>query len=239
MSFFSNYIDFIALAWFLFCFIGYTKYSRRKAKTVPCLSNMLDLYRQDSMRIMMRRENRIPDVTMVGNLERNGAFFASSCLLILAGILTSLGYTDKAMEVFRDFPFSSMPTREIWELRMGVLLALFVYAFFKFSWAMRLYNVIGLMIASAPLPGDSKVSPAEREALAVNSGRIFNQGGDAFNLGLRTFYYALAIIAWFIHPLLFMVMSALVVYVLYRREFRSDAMKTLNLGKKFETKQEG
>lgn len=238
VSFFSSYIDFVALAWFLICFIGYTNYSRFKAKKVPCLSNTLDLYREDWMRIMMRRENRISDASVVGGLERNGAFFASSCLLILAGILTSLGYTNQAMEVFRDFPFSSVPTREIWELRMAVLLALFVYAFFKFTWSMRLYAMVAVMIGSAPLPGDPKVSPAEREALAINSGRICNQAGDSFNLGLRTFYYALAIISWFINPVFFMLTSAFVVHVLYRREFKSDAMKTLSMGKTFEDPQE-
>lgn len=238
MSFFSDYIDFIALAWFLVCFIGYTQYSRRKAKTVPCLSNLLDIYRQDWLREVMKRENRISDVSIVGSLERNGAFFASSCLLILAGILTSLGYTNQAMEVFRDFPFSSVPTREVWELRMAVLLVLFVYAFFKFTWSIRLYNFLNVMIGSSPAPTESKISPAQREALAVNAGRICNQAGDAFNLGLRTFYYALAIISWFINPVFFMFTSAFVVYILYRREFRSDAMKTLSLGKTFEDKRE-
>lgn len=190
------------------------------------------------MLVLMKRDNRIADVSIVASLERNGAFFASSCLLILAGILTSLGYTNQAMEVFRDFPFSNVSTREVWELRMAVLLALFVYAFFKFTWSMRLYAFLSVMVGSAPLPGDTKVSPAEREALALNSARICNQAGDAFNLGLRTFYYALAIISWFLNPVFFMVTSAFVVYVLYRREFRSDAMKTLNLGKTFEDKRE-
>src|SRR5690554_1749776 len=162
------------------------------------------------MRVMMRRDNRIPDASVVASLERNGAFFASSCLLILAGIITSLGYTNQAMEVFRDLPFSSVPTREVWELRMAVLLALFVYAFFKFTWSMRLYNFCAIMIGSAPIPNDGKTSPAQKESLAVSTARIANQAGNAFNLGLRTFYYALAIISWFVNPVIFMATSSFV-----------------------------
>ncbi len=68
--------------------------------------------------------------TSTGN---NGAFFASSCLLILAGIITALGYTSEAMEVFATMPFGVVPSREIWELRLVVLMVVFVYAFFKFT----------------------------------------------------------------------------------------------------------
>lgn len=234
MNIVSQYLDIFALAWFLLCWGGYTSYSRKKAKTTPCLSNTLDLYREDWMRVMLRRDNRISDASVVGSLERNGAFFASSCLLILAGILTSLGYTEQAMKVFQDVPYGHIPTKPVWELRMVVLMALFIYAFFKFTWSMRLYNFVAVMIGAAPLITDSKVSPASREALAVNSARICNQAGDAFNLGLRTFYYALAVISWFIHPILFVVISTFVVYILYRREFRSDAFKTLSQGKFFD-----
>ena len=162
----SNLLELIALLWFLVCWLGYTEYSKRRAADRPCLSNTLDLYREDWMRVMLRRENRIADASVVGNLERNGAFFASSCLLILAGIITALGYTQEVMEVFSTMPFGTLPTREIWELRMVVLLVVFIYAFFKFTWSMRMYNFVSVMVGSAPPPDDTKTSPAGREAFA-------------------------------------------------------------------------
>lgn len=228
------YLELIALFWFLICWMGYTWYSRDRANSRDCLSNTLDLYREDWMRVMLKRENRISDASVVGNLERNGAFFASSCLLILAGIITALGYTREAMEIFATMPFSAVPSREIWELRLVVLLVVFVYAFFKFTWSMRMYNFVAVMIGSAPLPDDTKTSPAAREAFARSAGKICNLAGDAFNLGLRSYYYALAVVAWFIHPLVFIAASTLVVIVLYRREFRSAALSGLRAGKVFE-----
>ncbi|BFN14005.1 MULTISPECIES: DUF599 domain-containing protein [Marinobacter] len=230
----SYYLEFLALIWFFVCWGGYTWYSRNRANSRSCLSNTLDLYREDWMRVMLKRENRISDASVVGNLERNGAFFASSCLLILAGIITALGYTSEAMEIFATMPFSAVPSREIWELRLVVLLVVFIYAFFKFTWSMRMYNFVAVMIGSAPLPDDSKTSPAAREAFARSAGNICNLAGDAFNLGLRSYYYALAVVAWFIHPVAFMAASTLVVYVLYRREFHSDALSALRDGKVFE-----
>ena len=230
----THYLDFLALIWFLACWGGYTWYSRNRADSRACLSNTLDLYREDWMRVMLKRDNRISDASVVGNLERNGAFFASSCLLILAGIITALGYTSEAMEVFATMPFGVVPSREIWELRLVVLMAVFVYAFFKFTWSMRMYNFVAVMIGSAPMPDDSKTSPAAREAFARSAGAICNQAGDTFNLGLRSYYYALAVVAWFIHPLALIAAATLVVYVLYRREFHSDALASLRAGKVFE-----
>lgn len=181
----------------------------------------------------------MPDASIIGVLERNGAFFASSCLLILAGILTALGYTQEVMDIFGSLPFGSAPSRWVWELRMVVLMTLFVYAFFKFTWSMRLYNFVGVMIAGAPLPSDSKVSAGAREALALNSAAICNQAGDAFNLGLRSYYYALAVVSWLIHPVLLIVTSTFVVFVLYRREFKSDALSSLQAGKVFDQAGDG
>jgi len=230
----GHLIELAALLWFFACWVGYTLYSRRRAVDRPCLSNTLDLYREDWMRTMLRRENRMPDASVVGNLERNGAFFASSSLLILAGIITALGYTSEAMEVFATLPFSVVPSRELWELRLVVLLVVFVYAFFKFTWSMRMYNFVSVMVGSAPVPGDTKVSPAAKEAFARSAGRVCNLAGDAFNLGLRSFYYALAVVAWFFHPVALIVASTVVVIVLYRREFCSDALTALRSGKVFE-----
>lgn len=230
----GNYLEFIALVWFLVCWLGYSEYSRRMARDRPCLSNTLDLYREDWMRVMLRRDNRISDASVVGNLERNGAFFASSCLLILAGIITALGYTQEVMEVFSTLPFGTLPSRAIWEMRMVVLLAIFIYAFFKFTWSMRMYNFVAVLIGSAPLVGDTKASPASREAFAKSAANVCNLAGDAFNLGLRSYYYALAVVSWFIHPVVFMAASTLIVIILYRREFRSDALLALRSGKVFE-----
>jgi uncharacterized membrane protein len=228
------YLELASLVWFLICWLGYSLYSQHAADKRPCLSNTLDLYRTDWMRVMLSRENRISDASVVGNLERNGAFFASSCLLILAGIITALGYTQQVMEVFSTMPFGTLPSRPVFEMRMILLMVIFIYAFFKFTWSMRTYNFLAVLIGAAPLAGDTKASPAARDAFARSAATVCNQAGDAFNLGLRSYYYALAVVAWFVHPVAFIGASTLIVIILYRREFRSDALVALRAGKVFE-----
>ncbi len=47
------------------------------------------------------------------------------------------------------------------------------------------------------------------------------------NFGLRSYYFGMAMLTWFISPWLFMVMSVGVVLVLYRREFHSDVLDVM------------
>jgi len=50
---------------------------------------------------------------------------------------------------------------------------------------------------------------------------------EAFNSGLRAYYMSFAAISWIFSSTAFIVVSVLVVFVLYRREFRSDVLDVL------------
>lgn len=50
-------------------------------------------------------------------------------MLILAGLMTVLGSTDKAIDVIADIPFAVQATREEWEIKIVMMIVLFVYAF--------------------------------------------------------------------------------------------------------------
>ncbi|PZP49523.1 MAG: DUF599 domain-containing protein, partial [Azospira oryzae] len=51
--------------------------------------------------------------------------------------------------------------------------------------------------------------------------------GDEFHRGIRAYYFGLAALTWFVQPWLFMVATALVIFVLYRQNFASAALKAL------------
>lgn len=100
----SNFNNLLAIAWFALCWGGYTRYAIWKGRDTACLASVLHLYREDWMRRMLLRDNRIADASVIGNLERNASFFASSTLIILAGILTVLGASDRALSLLADLP---------------------------------------------------------------------------------------------------------------------------------------
>ncbi len=224
-------LDVLAVLWFLGNWAGYTWWAEYMASRRPCLSNALDWYREGWSRRILIRDARIQDASVFGNLERNGAFFASSALLILAGLLTALGYADKAMTVFSDLPFVRPASKFAWEMKLALLCAVFVFAFFKFTWSMRQYNFCAVMVGSAPMTYERDVTEEEKAAFVRSMTEIANLAGDSFNLGLRSYYYGLAVLTWFVHPVVFMVVTSLVVGVLYHREFRSRALTALRMGK--------
>jgi uncharacterized membrane protein len=51
--------------------------------------------------------------------------------------------------------------------------------------------------------------------------RVISMAATPFNFGLRAYYFGMTMLAWFVSPWLFMLMSIGVVLVLYRREFHS------------------
>ena len=219
------YVDALAFSWFLFCWVGYTQYSERKARSKNCLSSVLHQQRCRWMTEMLERENRVADASLIANLERNVSFFASSTLIILAGILTVLGATDRVISLAEELPFAVNASKAAWELKLFLLMGIFVYAFFKFSWALRQYGFASVVIGMAPAKSSDRMS--DHGEFTLGAGSVISRAAYAFNLGLRSYYFGLAFLLWFINPWIFMATSAWVVGVLYRREFHSNALKAL------------
>ena len=55
------------------------------------------------------------------------------------------------------------------ELKVLVLLAVFVYAFFRFSWSMRQYTFVALVIGCMPSPEEFASGKANREQFAARA----------------------------------------------------------------------
>lgn len=217
----------IAVAWFVICWVGYTRYANWRGRDTACLASVLHLYRQDWMQRLLLRDNRIADANVIGNLERNASFFASSTLIILAGVLTALGASDRAVSLLADLPFAQPVSRGLSEIKLLGLAVVFVYAFFTFSWCMRQYNFAAVLVASAPMAGERNVSDHERKAFALRAARVLSMAANQFNFGLRAYYFGMATLSWFIHPWFFMLVTTGVVLILYRREFHSDVLKVM------------
>jgi uncharacterized membrane protein len=211
--------DLVSLVWFVALWVGYTWYADRHARRVYSLRSVMHDYREKWMQQMLTRDNRVVDVNIMRNLLQSVAFFASATLLVLAGLLTVLGSTDKAIEIVRALPFALKTTLVQWELKLLVLCMIFVYAFFKFTWALRQFNYCSVLIGAAPRGPD--------DAFARRIAVVATHASKDFNQGLRAYYFSLAALAWFVSPWLFMLAAAVVVVVLYVREYRSSALRIL------------
>ncbi|MEE2000844.1 DUF599 domain-containing protein [Alkalimonas sp. MEB108] len=221
----AGWLDLIAILWFLTIWVGYTLYAKRRAKTVSCLSFELRRKRNDWMKQMLSRDNKMADVGLISTLERNVSFFASSTLLVLAGLLTALASADKISLVLRNIlPWSSQAEVSL-QLKLLCIALIYVFAFFQFTWSLRQYGFGGVLIGAAP--DGRSMEEVDREAYALRTAKVIDQAGHSFNYGLRAMYLSLAALAWFIDPVFFMMATVVVVVIMKQREFHSKVLHAL------------
>jgi uncharacterized membrane protein len=86
---------------------------------------------------------------------------------------------------------------------------------------------LSIVIGAAPGPADKPeiVGPYIEAA-----SRVAALAGESFNNAIRTYYFSLAIVTWFLHPLLLVVATTWVTCVVYRREFASPTLAALRVG---------
>lgn len=222
----SPLLDIAAFIWCLVCWIGYTQFADHSHWRSESAMAAMDAYRTRWMKRMIERAPRIEDIQIIGNLMRSVSFFASTAIFVLAGLVAVLGAADRAHEVISGLPFTVRTTPGMWQLKVLFLIVIFVYAFFKFTWSLRQFNYLSIMVGGAPAPGDDNPDDAD---YADRAARVSVTAATHFNRGIRAYYFGLATLSWFVHPWLFISLSAWVVLVLYRREFRSRILRALGL----------
>ena len=222
------WLDWAAVVVFFCGWAGYAQFARRRAQSHPSILATTNRIRRDWMLQATYREVRVLDGVVIQNLSTSPSFFASTTILIIGGLLAVLSTNDKATELVREIPFAARTSLLVFNLKTVLLLVIFVYAFFRFTWSMRQYTFGALLVASTPEADAFERGRVSREAFADKAGRVVALAAETFNDGLRAYYFAFSAIAWFISPWAFMLGTTMVIYILYQREFRSDVLDVLN-----------
>ncbi|NQZ24561.1 MAG: DUF599 domain-containing protein [Colwellia sp.] len=224
-------LDIFAFICFLTCWTGYTRFARIKAKNTNCIARCLHQHRIHWMNELMTRDIRVGDAALLANLERNISFFASTTLLVLAGVLTLFAQVERLEAVITTIPFAELPNHASIQLKLGVLAFIFIMSFFQFTWSMRQYGFLNVMIGAAPYDklGQNKNLQAYAKQMAI----VQDQAAHSYNYGLRSYYFSIAAMCWFYHPALFIFASVFVVYTLFVREFKSRAVKAITAGQEY------
>ena len=220
-------MDYASLVGFCLTWAGYTVFARKKAKTAWCLASSMQWYRVEWMLRMLERDMRMPDAAILSNLERVIGFFASTSILILAGLVTALSANVAAVEVLSGLPFAQTTTVEQFEIKVMVLIVIYIFAFFNFTWSLRQYSFANVLLGAAPAVDEEEVTPEERRRYAISAAKVIDQAGHSYNYGLRSYYFSMAVMGWFVHPVLFVCGFLAVIWVLYMREFRSRTLQVI------------
>ncbi len=221
----ASFADAFALAWFLASWGIYTYVADSNSSRTPTILKAMRIHRHEWMARVVARDQRIMDCYLLSTLTNTNTFFASTTILILGGLIALLGTTEKIMMIVAELPFAKYASEAVWEVKILLLIVIFVYVFFKFSWSIRQFTFVSILIGSAP--EQNKDSEEACANFIKRAAHILSLAGNNFNAGLRGYYFGLAALAWFIHPWLLVTASIGVVLVLYRQEFRSSTLKIL------------
>ncbi|SDB54684.1 DUF599 domain-containing protein [Belnapia rosea] len=217
-------LDWLALGVFVACWAGYSALvDHHPALRRRSVIAAMDEHRRRWMRTMVTRDNRIMDTQIIGNLMGSTSFLANTAIFILGGLVAMLSSPELGARVFGALPFAMVPDQALWEMKIALLLLIFVRAFFELTWALRQFNYCSIVMGG--ISHDAR-DPGRLPHAAI-AAEVANRAGKHFNSGLRAYYFGLAALAWILHPVALILASLLVLRELYRREFRSVVREAL------------
>jgi uncharacterized membrane protein len=218
-------VDIVAVGFFILEWTVYAVTLEQTAYGRESLSARMNVYREVWMRRLLDRDARMVDMQIMAALQNGTAFFASTSLIAVGAGLALLRATKEALAVLGALPIDLSPSPALWELKCVGLMLIFIYAFFKFAWAYRLFNYVAILLGAMP-PAAQRDTP-EAEAHVIRTTRLFEAAGRHFNRGQRAFFFALGYLGWFVSPWVLFVTTAAVVIVTWRRQFASNAWRAM------------
>jgi uncharacterized membrane protein len=233
-SFFSasfhalSLLDWVA---FLCCWPAlalYTSLSDRHGIEAECLQGASRRARMSWAVSAAKRpiSGRMVDASILGTLNNSAVFFASSALLALGAFLSLTISPDRMKDAIDAIGVAGLASRDMHLIAVKAAVAggFFGWAFLKFSWSMRQIAFAASMCGSF---GEHGVDPEEEAPKIEAFADLSSLAGESFNTGLRSFYWSMAACCWLLSPWLCIVCSASLAFGLWRREFRSETLRSL------------
>ncbi len=211
-----------SLGWTIYAFVvDGTVLSRHS------LSRRMNRQREAWMQTMLKRDLRMIDTAIMTGLQQGTGFFASACIFAIGGCFALMGSADHIAVVVTDLPLQGHVDRALLEVKLLGLVTIFVFAFFKFGWAYRLFNYCTILIGAVPMARDAEADPRGAEQALHRAIRMNQIAARHFNSGLRAVFFAMAYLGWFIGPMVLIATTLSVILILARRQFFSEANSCL------------
>jgi uncharacterized membrane protein len=219
MPFNASLLDWLALILFSAAIVAYSRYADHAGQRA-LNANMREI-RTRWMQRCLARGDRVLDAILTGHSINSIALFSSATLLIVVALLGVLGNSDMAHRLAAESNFVAHTNVELFQIKLIGLVCVFIYGFYRFTWALLQYNYYLALLGSVPLK--ERLTDAMIEQMGNQISIVLNSAVISFHSGFRTYYYALAWIGWFFHPLFFIAATGFVTFVLVYRQIASPA----------------
>jgi uncharacterized membrane protein len=208
--------DLAALALFCLLWLAYDPASRLLGERT--INSGMSRVRRGWMASLLRRDNRITDSALIGHVMHSTSFFASTSLIAIGALISAFGALERIQPAVERLAFVAPVPPTLFEIKILLPLVVLVYGFFKLTWAIRQLNYTIALIGAAPAPDAlAGAVPDLSDAVAA----VLTAALTTFNDGIRSYYFALAGLAWLAGALPLAVAGTLLTALLVWRQVAS------------------
>ncbi|MCD7060737.1 DUF599 domain-containing protein [Pelagibacterium xiamenense] len=182
----------------------------------PSLSMLMNEQRFNWVTQATRRESPL-DGILSGNIMSAVSFFASTTALLILALFTVIGQLPQFAPALSTVTFGFSYSVADLQVHNIVMLVLFVSAFLSFTLSLRQFNHFCILVG-----GLDHTRPSPPEEVRVIA-RINAKAAQSFNAGIRAYYFAIPMVAWYVSAWVALVVTVGTVGFLIHREYFSDA----------------
>ena len=169
------------------------------------------------MRMLLhsRRENRVFDGILLGQVSSSMSFFGSATLIVLAGLvgtLASINHVHASLTQMAFFPPVSLGVFTIDFASITVIMAI---SFFSFTYALRKLAYTLAMIGGLD---EAPANTPQAKVMIAATAAVLTESLKSMNNGIRGFYFALAGLFLFAGPLPSILITLVLSGSLYYRQ---------------------
>ena len=191
--------------------VAYHLYIRHKTKKNPAYTiQAVNIIARTAWveTIMQEGGKEVLAVQTLRNSTMAATFLASTAVLLIIGVLTLSGQSDKMEGAWHTLNIVGAKHADLWLTKLLLILLDLFVAFFSFSMAVRVFNHVGYMI-NVPLNRNHQmIRPAH---VAVH----LNRAGRFYSIGMRAYYLVVPLVFWLFGPHFMLLATIVLVVVLY------------------------
>ena len=231
----ENPLDFLALAIFIFCWLGYEPFLQRIGKRVGVITRDLSVVRAAWMKEATMRDVKLLDSNLMAHAVNSATHFSQANLILIAAVTGVLFGGRLPLRSAQALGFD-ITSPLLLQIKLALIVICLARGLLNFIWALRQMNYCAAAIGSLP----EDLRPEESRAFGNALSNILEPAMTNFSQGVRGYYFSLAAAAWLVGPLSLALASIAAVALLGWRQSRSQAARGLRrLRELLETRESG
>ena len=209
-------MDTFAFLVFLSFTLGYHTFYHYMVRRRPELifKGKINTVRRAWVAKIFEENTGIVAVQTLRNVTMAASFLTTASVLLIGGLISLLLNLEATQHIFISEDAGQI-TDPVLALKIICLIVLFVASLFYFSLCVRLLNHVGMLLGSPP--SAIRAAMGEDPVNFVHS--LYAKAGRHYTFGMRSFYFLIPAILWFLGPTLCILGTVAVGFICMKLDF--------------------